>query len=154
MTPNAPSKLDASETSIPIGWVEPNPRGTPITGYEVWWNGGGSGSTFTKLADTNPATRTLTKSSLTPGEYYSFKILAKNGVGPSQFSAPTVIRAATVPTTPLTPVLVYQDTSNIQFNWLEPYDGKDPVYDYKVLWDAGRGDAIFDVLETSTFGQV
>ncbi len=28
------------------------------------------------------------------------------------------------------------------------------MYDYKVLWDAGRGNAIFDVLAASTFGQV
>lgn len=154
MTPSAPTKLSADETQITIAWTAPNPRGTPITGYEVWWNGGGLGTTYTKLTDVGatPLQYTLA-SGVTPGEFYSFKIIAKNGVGPSLLSAATQIRAATVPMTPAIPVLVYQDTTNIQFSWTPPYNGQDPIYDYKVIWDAGAGNSIFTTLASSTVGQ-
>jgi hypothetical protein len=112
LTPSAPTKVSGDETQITIGWTAPNSRGTPITGYEVWWNGGGSGSVFSKLADLGPNVLTLqqTPSStggLTPGEFYSFKVLAKNGVGSSLLSQATTIRAANVPDAPNVPVMVY-----------------------------------------------
>ena len=88
-----------------------------------------------------------------PGEFYKFKVLAKNGVGSSLLSSATTIRAATVPAAPSTPTLVYQNVNIIQIAWTAPYDGLDPIYDYKVLWDAGAGNSIFTQLASSTVGQ-
>jgi len=68
-------------------------------------------------------------------------------------SNPTTIRAATVPSAPNAPVLVYQDPNNIQFSWTAPYNGMEPIYDYKVLWDAGAGNSVFTTLASSTAGQ-
>lgn len=68
-------------------------------------------------------------------------------------SSATTIRAATVPAAPSTPTLVYQNVNIIQITWIAPYDGLDPIYDYKVLWDAGTGNSIFTQLASSTVGQ-
>lgn len=148
LTPDAPTKLSASETHISIQWTAPNNRGTPITGYEVYWNGGGASTIYTKLADVGPSVheylhRSTDPGGVTPGEFYSFKLIAINGVGPSILSNAVTIRAATVPAAPAAPVLVYQDTGSIRFSWTAPYNGMDPIVDYKVLWDAGAGNLVF-----------
>lgn len=124
----------------------------------MWWNGGGTGTSYTKLADVAPNVYQFTQSStdpagLTAGEFYRFKVLSTNGVGSSILSPDVLIRAATVPDAPTTPILVAQATDNIQFSWTAPYDGMDPIYDYKVLWDSGLGTNVFTELASSTFGQ-
>jgi titin len=50
-TPDAPTKKSADTTQITIQWTPPNSRGSPISEYEVYWNGGGSSTTFVKIAD-------------------------------------------------------------------------------------------------------
>jgi len=56
-----------------------------------------------------------------------------------------------VPAAPLKPVLVDQQPSFIEFNWTAPYDGHDPILDYRVLWDKGLNGALFFELTASTF---
>jgi hypothetical protein len=58
VTPDAPSMKATSKTSTTIQWVAPNNGGSPITGYSVEWNGGGTGTTFSVQA-------TITDPSLT-----------------------------------------------------------------------------------------
>ena len=72
---------------------------------------------------------------VTPGENYSFKVLATNAVGESLLSLATTIKAATVPDAPSKPVLVDQQPSYIEFNWNTPYDGYDSIIDYRIQWD-------------------
>ena len=89
---------------------------------------------------------------VTAGEEYLWKIQAINGVNESLLSPQTLIKAATVPDPPSKPTLVDQSTNEIEFSWLEPYDGHDSIADYKILWDGGLGTSIFSELASSTFG--
>ena len=49
-TPDAPTKKSADTTQITIQWIEPGTRGSDITQYKVYWNGGGTSTTFVELA--------------------------------------------------------------------------------------------------------
>jgi hypothetical protein len=69
-------------------------------------------------------------------------------------SQATTIKAATVPSAPNAPTLVNQNVDRIEIAWTAPYDGLDPIYDYKVLWDSGNGNSIFTELVSSTAGQI
>lgn len=66
-------------------------------------------------------------------------------------SPSSTIKAATIPDPPATPTMVSQSTSTIVIEWTDPYNGFDTIIDYKVYWDAGRGDNVFDLLADSTF---
>lgn len=66
-TPNAPTKKSATTTQIVVQWEEPYDGGSPLTGYQVWWNSGGSGNTFVKLADIAAGTLEHLEDSLTEG---------------------------------------------------------------------------------------
>ena len=86
--PATPTILAANSASIEIQWAEPASGGTSITNYEVYIAVGATPSSgeFSFVADT-ALTRTYTKfESVTPGQYYSFKVLAKNSVGSSTLS--------------------------------------------------------------------
>jgi hypothetical protein len=50
--------------------------------------------------------------------------------------------------------MVSQMPNEIVFSWIEPANNFDPVYDYKIYWDVGRGDTLFDLLTSSTFGEL
>lgn len=81
--PAAPTSPFADKTAITIDWKEPYNGGTPITSYKVQWNLGGTGVAFYDLATTNASTLSFTKSSLTTGEVYYFKVIANNLIGSS-----------------------------------------------------------------------
>lgn len=56
-----------------------------------------------ELTHTSTAEKTIT-----PGELYKFKVLARNSVGESLLSPETTIKAATVPSAPDKPTLLTQ----------------------------------------------
>lgn len=66
-TPDAPTKKSADSTHITIEWVKPSPRGSEITGYVVYWNGGGTSATFEKLGTTDANVLEYTHLSTDPG---------------------------------------------------------------------------------------
>lgn len=51
-------------------------------------------------------------------------------------------------------MMVSQMPNEIVISWTEPANNFDPIYDYKVYWDVGRGDTLFDLLTASSFGQL
>jgi len=122
-TPAAPTKASASKTSIAVNWVAPATGGTPITGYTLRMNGGTGSSTYTDIATiTNASTLTYTKSSsLTTGQAYSFKLIARNAVGDSLTSvASTPITASDVPDQPGTPTYTSSSATSVAFQWVAP----------------------------------
>jgi hypothetical protein len=57
--PLAPYKLSADITKIKVGWVAPTVTGnSALTGYKLYYNGGGSGSPIlaTPLAEVDAST--------------------------------------------------------------------------------------------------
>lgn len=79
--PAIPTKSFADQTTITVDWLAPYSGGTPITGYKVQWNLGGSGTQFFDLATVNDSTFQFTQSGLTTGEVYHFKVQALNFIG-------------------------------------------------------------------------
>ena len=75
--PETPTSSSADQTTITIDWQEPYNGGTPITNYKVRWNlGGADSSVFYDLTTVDAATFSYSKSGLTAGELYKFKVVA------------------------------------------------------------------------------
>lgn len=105
--PNAPTRVPDtnSQTTIDIEWTTNSNGGSGITGYEVWWNGGGEGP-VTGVKATLSAFTTAQISGLSAGTYYKFAIKAINVVGASNLSLETSFIAATIPAKPSTIYLI------------------------------------------------
>ena len=60
IAPNEPtsfSKLTSTRSSIAVSWnVVTDDGGTPVTGYKVYGNSGGSDTNFSELAETESTT--------------------------------------------------------------------------------------------------
>ena len=94
--PGTPQLVSQSRTSITISWSAPSSDGgSPITAYEILWNGG-SGSTFISIAThTDLENLQYTRDAgLEAGTVYEFKVVAVNEVGPSLETASVAIKAA------------------------------------------------------------
>ena len=88
LAPQPPTNIQAiqqSSTSITISWFAvtgTSNRGSPITGYYVYWQKT-TDSTYTLAGTTTANTLSLQKSVTSPGSYYNFIISAINGAGAS-----------------------------------------------------------------------
>ena len=107
--PDAPFKLNADITKIKVGWTAPTVNGnSPLTGYKLYYNGGGSGNPIlaNSLADleANELDYTLQGALLTPGERYTFTVSALNILGEGLQSPSFEIIAATIPGAPAAPI--------------------------------------------------
>jgi large repetitive protein len=120
--PNAPVNLGRvpgtnAESSISIQWDKAYNGGSTITGYQVWWNQGGSGPVTEILAVINTDAPTHQVTGLTPGQNYGFAVKAVNVVGVSDLSSLKVIMSATIPDAPSTPVMISQSETQITVSW-------------------------------------
>jgi hypothetical protein len=116
----------------------------PITSYSVYWHEVNPVNYDYTLLATIDAANPLTYSTnaVVSGKAYKFKVLATSMVGDSSLSAPITIIAGSVPDAPDKPVLNYQSSTSIIFDWIAPSDNFDPILDYKVYWDQGLGGSI------------
>ena len=91
---------------------------------------------------------------LQTGSIYSFKVVAVNDVGESNFSDRLdSIMAAELSTAPLNLELVHSTQSTLTFQWSEPaYNGGTPITDYMIYWDAGDNTQPFELLQSTTLG--
>lgn len=95
--PAAPLKPvfgDITGTTAKLTWDAPAANGSPITGYRITFQVGGSGGFFEKVADTNSPDTSFVVTGLQQGGYsYEFKVQAINNVGsgaPSPSSDPCI----------------------------------------------------------------
>ena len=110
--------------------------GAPITEYRVSYDR--AAGTWVTLA-TGVTTKSYTTAiTLISGQYYSFKVEAKNSVGYSLASAPVTILAATIPLQPVAPV-TSQSESIITVTWPARYDGGAAITSYQVTFRASDG---------------
>ena len=96
--PEAPSTPDrptvratqGSSRSLDVSWKEPNNTGPAITGYNIRYREGNSGS-FTLISPTGTGTTATIPleggDQLTPGSSYEVYVRAQNGESPSEWSA-------------------------------------------------------------------
>jgi hypothetical protein len=81
---------------------------------------------------------------------YSFKVLAQNIVGLSDFSDALLIVAAVIPSQPGTPYKNYASISAIEIRWTEPLSNAGSnVTDYRVWWDEGKGTDEFVYIDST-----
>lgn len=101
-------QIASSSLSITFGWSAPVYNGgTSITDYQIYWNGGIDYNPFVQLSSTTFGFIIYTyQTSLTPGNYYEFKVTTINAIGESAYSVKIRIIAASVPDAPVNLVLV------------------------------------------------
>ena len=83
------------------------------------------------------------------GDYYYFRVRARNEVGLSLNSVKATYLAAQVPQAPNTPFKVTADRSQITIGWTPSLDdGGSPLTQFHILWNAGGEEDT--LLETAT----
>lgn len=89
-------------------------------------------------ATSGVTTTSYTKTGLTAGTTYNFKVQARNVIGVGSFTSAFTIVAATVPNVPTAMTRDEANTSKTQvaFNWTTPSDnGGVSIIDYTIEWD-------------------
>ena len=107
--PNAPILEGTTATSISVSWDEPaNNGGSPVSGYRLYMNDLLADDVFNLIYDgaNYPASLSFTKTGLTPGKYYRFKVSSMNKNGESALSEESKFLAADFPAAPSQPYLI------------------------------------------------
>jgi hypothetical protein len=93
----APTTSNVQQTSVTVSWSQPYNSGSPITGYSIFMQTGGSGSFSTLVANTASSALSYSVTGLTAATVYSFRceygnvskfILRRHRLLPSMPSAP------------------------------------------------------------------
>lgn len=95
---NTPTISSYSDTAITVTWAAltgTNTGNSPIKSYSLYWNAGSGTSAGTLV--TEALITTYTFSSITGGNTYYFKVIAKNVYGVGTESDPVDIKAIDVP---------------------------------------------------------
>jgi large repetitive protein len=138
-TPTAPRIGDVRDSTVELTWTAPDGRGTPVTTYRVTASPGG------RTEDC--ATTSCTFDGLTNDTEYTFTVEAKNAVGWSDPSPPSLpARPDAVPEAPATPTLTFGD-GKLDVAWVAPSSAGSPVTSYTVELTGGT---TVTVTETST----
>lgn len=98
-----------AKTSIELEWTRAYNGGSDITGYQVWWNDGGSGPVNVVAAVINEDTPYFKATGLVTGMYYGFSVKAVTDIGTSELSEQFTLMSADLPDAPSQPVVVNQD---------------------------------------------
>ena len=142
---NAPSALtrdeiNTSSSQVVFTWVVPTSTGgAPILDYTIQWDQGTS--TYVQAASDITAL-TYTKTGVSAGTTYKFKVQARNAAGLGTESTEFSIIAATTPGLSTTLARDDLNTSQTQvaFTWSAPAsNGGSAVIDYTIMWDQGTG---------------
>ena len=73
---------------------------------------------------------TYTKTGLTTGEIYQWKVVAANTLGRSPASSALVVIAAVIPEAPAVPTSSFADETSITIDWTPPSDGGSALTKY------------------------
>jgi hypothetical protein len=100
----------STDTQITLTWTGltgANKGGSSVTltRYEIWWTSVSSSNTFTLLTTTTSSTTSYTKTGLTPGITYFFKVGAVNDYGDGPLSSYASLVASTIPSQPSAPTV-------------------------------------------------
>ena len=146
--PTVPQFVESDRTSITLSWSVTYNGGAVVDDFEIDWKQTTAAELSNTLSSTGGAT-TFTVSSLVMGDYYEFRVRARNEVGLSLNSVKATYLAAQVPQAPNTPFKVTADKSQITIGWTPSLDdGGSPLTQFQILWNAGGEEDTF--LETAT----
>lgn len=110
---------------------------SPVTSYNLWWDEGSNGEFWYSLIGLDDPVLTQTMFTVTnnvlEGQYYQFKIRAKNVWGWGPFSPIVTIRASTFPDQVKQIVTSYDSiTGGVKIVWAQTKNNGDPILEYKV----------------------
>ena len=141
----------AGDTQIVLTWDAPSDiGGSAITGYKIEMETGGTGGYNVLVADTTSTATTYTKTDLTNGVSYKFKIATVNGAGTSTAATQSSFTIpVTVPNAP-TAVSAANGDTELVVSWSAPVDtGGSAITGYKItMQTAETGN--YDVLVADT----
>ena len=150
--PGTPYRVSTTnQNQIVVGWpAEASTGGAPITEYEIWHNQGVITDTFYPYSVVGPSTYTETITGISQGDLYKVRIVARNRVGDSDYSAETTIVAATVPDPPDAPTRVVgtNTQTTIDLEWTPNSNGGSGITDYEIWWNGGGGGPATGLLHT------
>ena len=121
VVPQAPTGVQATTaaTAVTLTWADPGDAS--VTGYEVQADGGA----WTPVPDGNERAHTVT--GLSTGTAYTFRIRARNGVGPGPVSA-AVTATPGLPNAP-TGLRAVAGDGRVTLTWADPGDASVTVYE-------------------------
>ena len=152
IAPNAPTnlaKLSSTRSTIEVQWAQvTDDGGTPVTGYKVYGNSGGSDTNFSEIAEVDAQTFSYERTGLTPeGETFKFKVAAFNAIETGTLTDELAIIAAGVPAQPNAPTKTSTSLSSISIEWVAPDDGGSDLTHYVLKMNEGTGSSTFDVID-------
>jgi hypothetical protein len=161
--PDAPPKpefVSATDNSISLQlYPSPDFGGSTVTRYELWMDQGSEDSEYSQVSSYVATSLTMTHSvqwptdSIVTGQVYSFKFLAENSKGVSEFSEIVSIAAIDPPAQASTPVIDYElsSSTSIFVSWQRNTDGEAPgglITGYSLFMDDGYGGKFTEILNT------
>ena len=145
--PSRPELISVTSSLIKLKFkaTEDN-GGLPVSDYELWIDGGSTSSAFTKFTSYVYATHgfsydvDVSTASLTVGQFYRFRYLARNSIGASSMSNSLRVPVADVPSTPPSLSLIAVSKTSVQVEWVTAASTGSPAGDirsYKIYRDDG-----------------
>jgi fibronectin type III domain protein/Big-like domain-containing protein len=126
--PTAPRRVEVRDHTVVLAWDAPAINGEPITAYRVTATPTAGGAAVV----TECVSTTCTLDTLTNNVEYTFTVAAKNAVGWSDDSPPSVpLRPDTRPDAPAAPTLTFGD-GQLTATWQQPASAGSPVTSYAV----------------------
>lgn len=124
-----------NEDQIEIDWASLTTNfetgGSPIISYNLQWDSGSSGATFTDLVGFTShylGTSFIVTTGVTAGTTYKFKVRAQNAHGWGVFSVVKDVLATTFPEQMNAVTTSIQNSGlNVRIQWVAPYDNSDNI---------------------------
>lgn len=127
--PNAPT-LTVVGRQINVDWTDPDPNGSPLTGYSLQWRQVGTTTWSTQALALNNKPYGL---GLAGGTSYEVRVAGVNVIGMGAYSISSVATTASVPSAPALPGM-NPAPGQATVSWTEPADGGSPITSYSVQY--------------------